>query len=49
MITSELGVGKEKFKKATKKQYNFLYVNKPRKKRKEILLENFKYIILKEK
>ena len=34
MITSELGVDKEKFKKATKKQYNFLYVDKPRKKEK---------------
>ena len=34
MITSELGVGKEKFKKAPKKQYNFLYVDKPRKKEK---------------
>ena len=32
MISSELGVDKEKFKKAKKEQYNFLYVDKPRKK-----------------
>ena len=32
MISSELGVDKEKFKKATKKQYHFLYVDKPKKK-----------------
>ena len=32
MIASELGVDKEKFKKATKEQYDFLYVDKPRKK-----------------
>ena len=32
MISSELGVDKEKFKKATKKKYDFLYVDKPRKK-----------------
>ena len=31
MISSELGVDKEQFKKATKKQYDFLYVDKPRK------------------
>ena len=31
MISSELGVDKEKFKKATKEQYDFLYVDKPRK------------------
>ena len=31
MISSELGVDKEKFKKATKKQYSFLYVDKPKK------------------
>ena len=31
MITSELGVDKEKFKKATKKPFPFLYVDKPRK------------------
>ena len=31
MISSELGVGKEKFKKATKKPFSFLYVDKPRK------------------
>ena len=32
MISSELGVNKEKFKKATKEQYSFLYVDKPKKK-----------------
>ena len=32
MISSELGVDKQKFKKATKKPYSFLYVDKPRKK-----------------
>ena len=32
MISSELGVDKEKYKKATKEQYDFLYVDKPRKK-----------------
>ena len=32
MISSELGVEPEKFKKATKEQYDFLYVDKPRKK-----------------
>ena len=31
MISSELGVDKEKFKKATKEQYSFLYVEKPKK------------------
>ena len=35
MISSELGVDKEKFKKATKKQYSFLYVDKPMKKIKK--------------
>ena len=35
MISSELGVDKEKFKKATKKQYDFIYVDKPRKKVKK--------------
>ena len=45
MISSELGVDKEKFKKATKEPYSFLYVDKPRKKVKEISLENFKYIM----
>ena len=47
MISSELSVEPEKFKKATKKPFSFLYVDKPRKKVKEISLENFKYIILK--
>ena len=32
MISSELGVDKEKFKKARKEPYSFLYVDKPRKK-----------------
>ena len=32
MISSELGVDKEKFKKATKKGYTFLYIDKPKKK-----------------
>ena len=32
MISSELGVDKEQFKKATKKPFYFLYVDKPRKK-----------------
>ena len=31
MISSELGVDKEKFKKATKKPFSFFYVDKPRK------------------
>ena len=35
MITSELGVDKEKFKKATKEPYSFLYVDKPKKKVKK--------------
>ena len=34
MISSELGVDKEKFNKATKKPFSFLYVDKPRKKEK---------------
>ena len=32
MILSELGVDKEKYKKATKEPHNFLYADKPRKK-----------------
>ena len=32
MISSELGVEPEKFKKATKEPYSFSYVVKPRKK-----------------
>ena len=32
MISSELGVDQEQFKKATKKPFSFLYVDKPRKK-----------------
>ena len=35
MISSELGVDKEKFKKATKGPYSFLYVDKPKKKVKK--------------
>ena len=35
MISSELGVDKEKFKKATKKKYSFFYVDKPNKKIKK--------------
>ena len=34
MLSSELGVEKEQFKKATKKQYDFIYVDKQRKKAK---------------
>ena len=35
MISSELGVDKEKFKKATKEPYSILYVDKPKKKIKK--------------
>ena len=35
LISSELGVEKEQYKKATGKKYHFIYVNKPRKKVKE--------------
>ena len=35
MISSELGVDKEKFKKATKEPYSFLYVDKPKEKIKK--------------
>ena len=35
MISSELGVDKGKFKKATKELYSFLYVDKPKKKIKK--------------
>ena len=35
MISSELGVDKEKFKKATKEQYSVLYVDKPKKRIKK--------------
>ena len=35
MILSELGVDKEKFKKATKEPYSYLYVDKPKKKVKK--------------
>ena len=39
MISSELGVDKEKSKKATKEPYSFLYVDKPRKKVKRNFYE----------
>ena len=32
LISSELGVEKEQFKKATEKEYDFIYVDKPKKK-----------------
>ena len=32
MISYELGIDKEKFKKATKEEYTFLYIDKPKKK-----------------
>ena len=35
LISSELGVDKENYKKATEKQYDFIYVDKPRKKVKK--------------
>ena len=35
LISSELGVDKEKYKKAIEKQYDFIYVDKPRKKVKK--------------
>ena len=40
MISSELGVDKEKFKKATKEPYSFLYVDKPKKKIKKNVYGN---------
>ena len=39
MISSELGVDKEKYKKATKKPYSFLYVDKPKKRVKRNFYE----------
>ena len=39
MISSELGVDKEKFKKATRKPYSFLYVDKPKKRVKRNFYE----------
>ena len=36
MISSELGVDKEKFKEATKEPFSFLYVDKPKEKIKKI-------------
>ena len=41
-ISSELGVEAEKSKKATKKQFSFLYVDKPRKKVKRNFTEEIK-------
>ena len=41
-ISSELGVEAEKSKKATKKQFSFLYVDKPRKKVKRNFSEEIK-------
>ena len=35
MISLELGVNKDLFKKATKEPYSFLYVDKPKKKVKK--------------
>ena len=40
MISSELGVDKEKFKKATKAPYSFSYVDRPKKKVKRNFYEN---------
>ena len=40
MISSELGVDKEQFKKATKKPFSFLYVDKPKKKVKKNFFGN---------
>ena len=43
MILSELGVDKQKFKKATKEPYSFLYVDKPMKKIKRIFMELYDF------
>ena len=40
MISSELGVEKEQYKKSTKKTYSFLYVDKPNKKVKRNFYES---------
>ena len=40
MISSELGVDKENFKKATKRPYSFLYVDKPKKRVKRNFYES---------
>ena len=42
LISRELGVDKGKFKKATKKQFSFLYIDKPRKKEKRNFTEEIK-------
>ena len=42
MISSELGVDKDKLKKATKEPYSFLYIDKPKKKSEKEFL--WKYI-----
>ena len=47
MMSSELGVDKEQFKKATKKSISFCMLPNQRKNLKEILLENYKCIIIK--
>ena len=47
MISSELGVDKEKFKTATKKSISFCMLTNQRKNLKEMLLENYKCIIFK--
>ena len=47
MISSELGVDKEKLKNATKEQYSFLYVDKPKKKIKKNFYGMYKCIIFK--
>ena len=41
MIASELGIDKDKYIKATKKPYSFLYADKPRK----LIKKNFFGII----
>ena len=46
MMSSELGVEPEKFKKATRKKHAFLYVDKPKKEFKRNSLQNYKCIIL---
>ena len=44
MLSSELGVEKEQFKKATKKQYDIIYVDKQRKKvKKGISMEKYNH------
>lgn len=40
MISAELGVSKEKFKRATQEPFSFLYVDKPMKKLKKNFFGN---------